>query len=126
VNRPSAHDLAQAKARVSAVTQWITAREGGSPPDQSAIDAAVGILAAPPTRRDASASVHPATVHRVSGHLVAIYHLGERGGEVAAAECSCPAKGLCEHLIAALAGQEVQRAGAAGQRRQATGQWPGA
>jgi len=103
VNRPSAHDLAQAKARVSAVTQWIIAREGGSPPDQSAIDAAVGILAAPPTRRDASASVHPATVYRVGGHLVAVYRFGSRVGTVATAECSCPDNGVCEHLLVALA-----------------------
>jgi len=84
------------------------------------------ILATPPTRRDSSVSVHPATVHRVSGHLVAIYHLGERGGEVATAECSCPSEGLREHLLAALAGQEVWRAGAAGQLREVTGQRPAA
>lgn len=84
------------------------------------------ILATPPTRRDTSVCVHPATVHRVSGHLVAIYHhLGERGGEVATAECSCPAEGLCEHLLVALAGEEVGRSGAAGQWKEVTGQRPG-
>jgi hypothetical protein len=125
-SRPSARDLETARARVKAVTDWIAAREGSSQPDPAAVDAAVIILATPPTRRDTSVSVHPATVHRVNGHLVAIYHLGERGGEVAAAECSCPAEGLCEHLLAALAGEEIWRAGAAGQRREVTGQRPAA
>jgi len=103
VSCPSAHDLAQARARVSAVTEWIAATEDGIPPGQSAIDAAVGILAAPPPQRNASASVHPATVYRVGGHLVAVYRFGSRIGPVAAAECSCPDNGVCEHLLVALA-----------------------
>jgi hypothetical protein len=69
----------------------------------------VGILAAPPDRRDISVSVHPATVWRVGGHLVAVYRFGSRVGAVAAAECSCPCKGLCEHLLVALAGTEECR-----------------
>jgi hypothetical protein len=124
--RPSARDLEAARARVKAVTDWIAAREGSSQPGPAAVNAAVIILATPPHRRDTSLSVHPATVHRVSGHLVAVYHLGERGGEVATAECSCPGEGLCEHLLASLAGQEVWRAGAAGQRREVIGQRPAA
>lgn len=103
MSRPSAHDLAQARARLSAVTDWIAAREGSSPPDPGAVDAAASILAAPPTDRDVSHSVHPATVYRVGGHLVAAYRFGSRVGEVATAECSCPDNGVCEHLLAALA-----------------------
>jgi hypothetical protein len=103
VTRPSARDLAQARARLSAVTDWIAAREGSSPPDPGAVDAAASILAAPPTHRDVSHSVHPATVYHVGGHLVAVYRLGSRIGEVATAECSCPDNGVCEHLLAALA-----------------------
>jgi NAD-dependent dihydropyrimidine dehydrogenase PreA subunit len=67
----------------------------------------VSILAAPQHHRDISVSVHPATVWRVGGHLVAIYHFGSHGGPVATAECSCPDKGLCEHLLVALAGTWV-------------------
>jgi hypothetical protein len=103
VSRPSARDLAEARARLSAVTDWIAARVDSSPPDQSAIDAAVGILAAPPPQRDVSVSVHPATVCRVGGHLVAVYRFGSRVGVVATAECSCPDSGVCEHLLVALA-----------------------
>jgi hypothetical protein len=58
----------------------------------------------PPHHRDVSVGVHPATVWRVRGHLVAVYHFGSRAGAVANAECSCPGKGLCEHLLVALAG----------------------
>jgi hypothetical protein len=109
VSRPSARDLAEARARLGAVTGWLAAREGSSQPGPAAIDAAARILAAPPTRRDASVSVHPATVHRatvhrVQGHLVALYHLGSHGGPIATGECSCPDEGLCEHLLVALAG----------------------
>jgi hypothetical protein len=117
--RPPARDLETARARVKAVTDWIAAWVGSSQPAPAAVDAAVIILATPPTRRDTSVSVHSATVHRVSGHMVAIYHLGERGGGVAAAECTCSSVGLCEHPIAALAGEEVWRSGTAGQRREA-------
>lgn len=61
----------------------------------------------PPDRRDVSVSVHPATVWRVRGHLVAVYYyFGSRVGAVATAECSCPSVGLCEHLLVALTGTE--------------------
>jgi hypothetical protein len=69
----------------------------------------VGILAASPHHRDVSVSVHPATVWRVAGHLVAVYHFGSRVGAVATAECSCPSNGLCEHLLVALARTEACR-----------------
>ena len=101
MSRPSARDLAQARLR--AVTDWIAAREGSILPDPRAVDAAVSILAAPPTHRDVSHSMHPATVYRVGGHLVAVYRFGSRVGEVASAECSCEDSGVCEHLLAALA-----------------------
>ena len=101
--RPSAHDLAQARARLSAVTDWIAAREGSSPPDPGAVDAAASVLAATPAHRDVSHSVHSATVYRVGGHLVAVYRFGSRVGAVATAECSCPDNGVCEHLLVALA-----------------------
>jgi hypothetical protein len=103
VSRPSARDLAETRTRLSAVTDWIAAREDSSPPDPGAVDAAVAILAAPPTQRDVSHSVHSATVYRVGGHLVAVYRFGSRVGAVAAAECSCPDNGVCEHLLVALA-----------------------
>jgi hypothetical protein len=97
VSRPDPHDLAAARARVSAVTDWIAARGGSNLPDPVTVDAAAGILAAPPHHSDVSVSVHPATVWRVGGHLVAVYHFGSLVGAVANAECSCPGKGLCEH-----------------------------
>ena len=100
---PTARDLAAATARVSAVTDWIAAREGSSQPDPQTVAAAVAILATPPHHRDTWVNVHPATVHGVSGHLVAIYHLGTPGGPVAYAQCSCPSNNLCEHLLVALA-----------------------
>ncbi len=103
MSRPSAHDLAQARAGVSAVAEWIAAREGSSPPNSAAIDAAVGILSAPLTQRNVSVSVHPATVYRVGDCLVAVYRFGSRVGAVATAECSCPDDGACEHLLVALA-----------------------
>lgn len=101
--RPSARDLQAARARIAAVTDWAAAREGSTPPTTAATDAAAVILTTPPHRRDASVCVHPATVHRVNGHLVAIYHFGSCDGPVANGECSCPDKGLCEHLLVALA-----------------------
>lgn len=104
VSRPPARDLAAARARLSAVTDWLAAREGSGQPGSAAVDAAASILAAPPARRDVSVSMHPATVHRVQGHLVAVYHLGPHGGPVATGECSCAGEGLCEHLLVALAG----------------------
>ena len=104
MSRPPARDLAAARARLSAVTDWLAAREGRGQPGPAAVDAAASILAAPPARRDVSVSVDPATVHRVQGHLVAVYHLGPHGGPVATGECSCPGEGLCEHLLVALAG----------------------
>jgi hypothetical protein len=70
-------------------------------PTEAAITAAARILATSPNRRKASVNVHPATVHRVDGHLVAVYHFDD--GEVVDAECSCSSKGLCEHLLVALA-----------------------
>jgi hypothetical protein len=103
VKKPDPADLAQARARLRAVTDWIAAREGSSPPDPAAVNGAAIILAAPPTDRDVSHSVHPATVYHVCGHLVAVYRLGSRVGEVATAECSCEDSGVCEHLLAALA-----------------------
>jgi hypothetical protein len=102
-------DLAAARVRVSAVTDWLAARAGSSPPSPAAIDAAVDILAAPPDRRDVSVSVDPATVWHVRGHLVAVYRSGSRVGAVAAAECSCPGDSLCEHLLVALAGTAACR-----------------
>jgi hypothetical protein len=97
-------DLAAARARVKAVTDWIAARaEDSYPPAPGAIDAAVAILAVPPSQRDVSVSVHPATVCRVGGHLVAVYRFGSRVGAVATAECSCPDNRVCEHLLVALA-----------------------
>jgi hypothetical protein len=98
VSSPSRRDLAAARARVTAVTDWIAARAGSSQPDPATADAAADIL----HHRDITASVPPAAVYHVRGHLVAIYHFGPRGGPVANAECSC-ARGLCEHLLAALA-----------------------
>jgi hypothetical protein len=68
-----------------------------------AVNGAAVILAAPPADRDVSHSVHPATVYHVRGHLVAVYRLGSRVGEIATAECSCEDNGVCEHLLAALA-----------------------
>jgi hypothetical protein len=98
-----AHDLAAARARVSAVTGWLAARQGSSQPGPAVIDAAVAILAAPPHHRDVSVSVHPAAVWHVRGHLVAVYRFGSRVGAVATAECSCPDNGMCEHMLVALA-----------------------
>lgn len=69
----------------------------------------MNILATPPDRSDVSVSVNPATVWRVCGHLVAVYRFGWRVGAVATAECSCPSKSLCEHLLVALAGTEACR-----------------
>jgi hypothetical protein len=83
VSRPSARDLAEARALLSAVTDWIAARQDSS--------------------LDVSVSVHPATVCRVGGHLVAVCRFGSRIGVVATAECSCPDNGVCEHLLVALA-----------------------
>jgi hypothetical protein len=109
VNRPSGRDLAAARARLGAVTDWLAARESSNQPDPAAVDAAVSILTAPPDHRDVSVSVHPATVWRVRGHLVAVYHFGSRTGAVATAECSCASEGLCEHLLVALARTEACR-----------------
>lgn len=103
VKKPDPGDLAQARARLRAVADWIAAREGSSPPDPAAVNGAAIILAASPTSRDLSHSVHPATVYHVGGHLVAVYRLGSRVGAVATAECSCEDNGVCEHLLAALA-----------------------
>jgi hypothetical protein len=75
-------------------------------PIPSVIDAAVAILTAPPDNNDVTVSVHPATVYRIDGHLVAVYHQGTPSGPVAIAECSCPGDDLCEHLLVALAGTE--------------------
>jgi hypothetical protein len=105
----TAHDPAAARTRIEAVTDWIAAREGSNPPDPAAINAGVSILVTPPPRRDVSVSVHPATVWRVCGHLVAVYRFGSLVGAVATAECSCPSEGLCEHLLVALAGTEACR-----------------
>jgi hypothetical protein len=103
----SARDLAAARARVNAVIQWIAAREAGSPPGPATIDAAASILAAPPHHRHVSASVHPATVWQVRGHMVAIYHSGSPSGPAAAGECSCPSTDVCEHLLVALTGTKL-------------------
>lgn len=100
---PDPGGLAQARARLRAVSDWIAAREGSSPPGQSAVNGAALILAAPPASRDVSLSIHPATVYHVQGHLVAVYRLGSRAGEIATAECSCEDDNVCEHLLAALA-----------------------
>jgi hypothetical protein len=97
---------AAARTRLDAVTDWITARQGGTLPIPSVIDAAVAILTAPPDNNDVTVSVHPATVYRIDGHLVAVYHQGTPSGPVAIAECSCPGDDLCEHLLVALAGTE--------------------
>jgi hypothetical protein len=102
-SRPARRDLTAARARVNAVTDWIAAKEGSRQPDPETVDAAVSILAAPPNRRGVSVSVHPATVSRVGGHLVAVYRFGSRVGAVATAECSCPDNRVCEHLLVALA-----------------------
>ena len=99
----------RARARLGAVTDWIAARDGSLPPDPATVDAAVAILATPPARRDVSVSVHPATVWRVHGHLVAVYHFGSRVGALATAECSCVSEGLCEHLLVVLPGTEACR-----------------
>lgn len=109
VPAPKVRDMtvtAAARTRLGAVADWITARQGGTPPSPSVIDAAVAILTAPPHRKDVTVSVHPATVYRILGHLVAIYHHGTPGGPIATAECSCPGDDLCEHLLVALAGTE--------------------
>jgi len=103
---PPPHDRAAARTRIRIVTDWLAARGGSSPPDPATAGAAAVILAAPPDRRDVSVSVHPATVWHVRGHLVAVYHFGSRVGAVATAECSCDGKGVCEHLLVALAGTE--------------------
>jgi hypothetical protein len=102
-SRPAKRDLTAARARVNAVTGWLAAREGSRQPDPEAVDAAVRILAAPPNHRDVSVSVHPATIWRVGGHIVAVYRFGSRVGAVATAECSCPDNRVCEHLLVALA-----------------------
>ena len=49
--RLSPRDLAWARTRVKAVTGWIAAREGSTPPGTAAVEAAVRILATPPHRR---------------------------------------------------------------------------
>jgi hypothetical protein len=101
--RLSPRDLEWARTRVKAVTDWIAARAGSSQPGPAAVEAAVRILATPPHRRNTSHSVHPATVYRVNGHLVAVYR-DPGHSEVVTAECSCPDdEGVCEHLLAALA-----------------------
>jgi hypothetical protein len=103
VKRPDPGDLARARDRLRAVTDWIAARGGSGPPDPAAVNGAAIILAAPPADRDISLTVDPATVYHVQGHLVAVYRLGSRVGAVAAAECSCEDSGVCEHLLAVLA-----------------------
>jgi hypothetical protein len=55
---------AAARTRLDAVTDWITARQGGTLPIPSVIDAAVAILTAPPDNNDVTVSVHPATHRR--------------------------------------------------------------
>ena len=123
-NPLAASDPAAVRARFEEVANWwATAKTtdwwavvvAGSTRrlQPKAVEAAMYILSGSPTAghqpgRGVSVYAQPATVWDVAGTLVAVYHQDAHGGPAVDADCSCPATGLCEHLLIALAGTELR------------------
>jgi hypothetical protein len=92
--------------RVEEVAARAAARFGSGPPAPGAVDAAVCLLTALPSFRDASVSTDPAVVWDIDGETAAVYHHGTPDGPVTGTWCTCVnwGGGLCEHVLVALAG----------------------
>lgn len=92
----------------TAIVPWLKGRGGADLPSPAMIEDAAAILAAPVAERDMSLHVSPATVWRVNGHMVIIFDGGHSSGLITRGECSCPAPGMCKHLLCVLTHSEAQ------------------